>query len=108
MLESYRYNGGMEVEHRDKNLRRLEEDPAFDAGYSQGIVRTIRRRLQLIRAAADERDFYSLKSLHFEQLKGNRSHQHSMCINDQWRLIIEFEGKGTDKKIILVGVDDYH
>jgi proteic killer suppression protein len=46
--------------------------------------------MQTIRAAPDERVFYQLKSLHFEELLGNRSHQHSMRLNDQWRLIIEF------------------
>ena len=47
--------------------------------------------MQMIRAASDERTFYELKSLHFEKLKGDRSHQHSMRLNKQWRFIVEFE-----------------
>ena len=45
------------------------------------------RRMQFIRAAPDERVFYEWKSLHFEKLKGERSHQHSIRLNDQWQLI---------------------
>lgn len=64
--------------------------------------------MQAIRAAEDERAFYAMKSLHFEKLKGDRSHQHSMRLNDQWRLILEFE-RGNDGKVVLViGIEDYH
>jgi plasmid maintenance system killer protein len=31
-----------------------------------------------------------------------------MRLNDQWRLIIEIEGKGTNKKLVVVGIEDYH
>jgi proteic killer suppression protein len=45
--------------------------------------------MQYIRAASDERDFYALKSLHYEKLHGKRSHQRSMRLNDQFRLILQ-------------------
>ena len=41
----------------------------FDAGFDRAIVRAYRMRIQLIRAANDERAFYALKSLHFEDYK---------------------------------------
>ena len=78
----------MEVRYCDATLDRLETDPSFDGGWSQAVVRAFRKRMQAIRAAEDERAFYAMNSLHFEKLKGNRSHQHSMRLNDQWRLVL--------------------
>lgn len=98
----------MEVEFDDDDLDRLETDARFSAGWPAGVVSTYRKRLQLIRSAPDERDFYQLKSLRFEKLKGNRAHQHSMRLNDQYRLIVQLKGKGADKVIRVVGIEDYH
>ena len=98
----------MEVEFKDKNLDRLEMDARYTAGYPDGVVSAYRKRLQLIRSAHDERDFYQLKSLHFEKLKGNRSHQHSMRLNDQYRLIVELHRKSQEKVVYVVGIEDYH
>ncbi|MDO8587669.1 MAG: type II toxin-antitoxin system RelE/ParE family toxin [Armatimonadota bacterium] len=98
----------MEPVFRDNALDTLEIDADFDGGYSPAIVRGFRKRMQQIRAAVDERDFYSLKSLRFEKLGGDRKGQYSMRINDQWRLIIEFQGRGADKHIVIVAIEDYH
>ena len=98
----------MEASFNDGDLDRLETDAEFDAGYSEAIVKAFRRRMQQIRAAQDERDFYAIKSLHFECLQGKRAHQHSMRLNDQWRLILEFYGEGANKRVLVVGIEDYH
>lgn len=98
----------MEVEFADTELDRLETDPRFTGGYAAAVVSAFRRRMQLIRSAPDERDFYALKALHFEKLKGKRSHQHSMRLNDQWRLILEFKGKSPDKLVVVRLIEDYH
>jgi plasmid maintenance system killer protein len=31
-----------------------------------------------------------------------------MRLNDQWRLILEFEGEGTTKVVVVCGIEDYH
>ena len=98
----------MDVEHRSNDLQRLEADPDFNGGYSQAIVRAFRKRLQFIRAATDERDLYAMKSLHFEKLKGDRSHQRSVRLNDQWRLILEIEPGTPKNKAVICGIEDYH
>ena len=98
----------MEVKFRDAALDRLETDAKYDAGFSAEIVKAFRSRMQIIRSAVDERAFYQLKSLRFEKLKGNRSHQHSMRLNDQWRLITELEGTAPKKVVVIVGIEDYH
>jgi len=98
----------MVVRFQDERLDRLETDPTYDAGFSQAVVSAFRKRLQIIRQAPDERDFYNLKSLHFEKLKGKRDQQHAMRLNKQWRLIIEFEGETPDKVVAVISIEDYH
>ena len=98
----------MEIEFDDDELDRLETDVRYIGKHSAAIVSLYRKRLQTIRSAPDERDLYALKSLHFEKLKGQRSHQHSIRLNDQWRLILEFKGKSPNKKIIILAIADYH
>jgi toxin HigB-1 len=98
----------MDVAFEDSYLDRLETDGAYDGGYSPAIVKAFRKRLQVIRAAHDERDLYALKSLHFERLKGNRDHQYSMRLNDQWRLILELQSEAPNKVVMIVSIEDYH
>lgn len=98
----------MEVRFRGGDLDRLETDPEFNAGFDVAIVRRFRKTMQLIRAAPDERTFYQMKSLHYEKLKGRRSHQRSIRLNDQWRLILKIEHQEDGKLVIIVTIEDYH
>jgi len=97
-----------EVSHRDESLERLELDASYTAGYEAAIVKAFHKRMWAIRNAVDERDFRMMKSAHFEKLAGDRKGQHSMKLNDQWRLILEIEGKGANKRITIVEITDYH
>ena len=97
----------MEVRFADKDLDRLETDANYDGGYSHAVVRAFRRRIQQLRDAQDVRDLYAIKSFHFEKLKGKRSHQRSIKLNDQQRLILEVETKPKNV-LLLVGIEDYH
>lgn len=98
----------MRVRFEDAALDRLETDAGFNAGFQQAIVTAFRKRMQQIRGALDERTFYALKSLHFEKLKRANPGEHSMRLNDQWRLIVRFEGEGDDKTAVVVKITDYH
>lgn len=98
----------MIVEFERDDLDRLETDPAYRGGHGDSVVKAYRKRMQEIRAAPDERTFYGLKSMRFEKLSGRRKGQHSMRLNDQWRLIVAFRGKATTKRIIIIEIVDYH
>lgn len=99
----------MEVRFADDRLRRLESDPTFRAReFGDDVVRSYRKKLQFIRAAADERDLYQMKSLHFEKLQGDRAHQRSIRLNKQWRLILELEADAGGKVVVVVKIEDYH
>jgi proteic killer suppression protein len=98
----------MDVEFDDPTLDRLETDRSFNAGFCDAIVRGYRKALGVIRAATDERDLYSMKSLHFKKLDGNRSHQRSMRLNDQWRLILTIKTSSPKNIVVVVKIEDYH
>ena len=98
----------MRVRFQEGRLERLETDVQFTDGHSAAVVKSYRSRLNYIRQAVDERDLYALKSFHYEKLQGPRSHQHSLRLNDQWRLIIELEGAAPNRTVIVVAIEDYH
>ena len=60
--------------------------------------------MQTIRAATDERVLRAWKSLHFEKI----GDEHSIRLNGQWRLMLDFEGEGVNKTVIVLGIKDYH
>ena len=98
----------METEFIDDDLDRLETDIAFTADYAKDIVKAFRKRMQAIRAAIDERDLRAVKGNHFEKMRGNRAHQHSLRLNDKWRLIVEIKSGNPKNTIVIVGIEDYH
>jgi toxin HigB-1 len=98
----------METEFSDEDLDRLETDAEFTAGYAREVVKAYRKRMQAIRAAIDERDLRAVKGNHFEKLKGNRAHQYSLHLNDQWRLVVEIKSGNPKNTIVVVGIEDYH
>lgn len=97
----------VQVRHADKKLQRLETELRFRGGFGTDVVKAFRRRMAFIRAAASEQAFYAMKSLHYEKLKGDRAHQRSMRLNDQFRLILQIE-EIDEKTAIVVSVEDYH
>lgn len=98
----------MEIAFADDELRRLEVDPKFNAGFAEAIVRGFRKALNFIRRCRDERDFRQMRSMTYEKLKGNRKHQHSVRINDQWRLIFTIKKAQPTNVIVVVAIEDYH
>jgi proteic killer suppression protein len=98
----------MDVTFKDQSLDRLETDATYSGGFGDAIVRAYRRAMQHIRAASDERTLYARRSFHFEKLSGDRKGQHSMRLNDQWRLIVEIHGEAPGKIIHVIEIVDYH
>jgi proteic killer suppression protein len=94
----------VDIRYKDEALARLAVEEG-DGGYPPGIGKAFRKRVQTIEAAPDERVLRSWKSLHFEELADGR---HSIRLNKQWRMILEFEGRGSNKVVIVVGIEDYH
>jgi len=68
------------------------------------IQRTARRKLLYLDDAEDLQDLLAPPGNRLEKLKGNRAGQHSIRINDQWRICFDW----TDDKAKNVEIVDYH
>ena len=72
--------------------------------FSIDIQRTAYRKLMLIDAAGSINDLRIPPGNRVEKLRGKREGQHSIRINDQWRIC--FTWKGNDA--FDVEITDYH
>jgi proteic killer suppression protein len=70
----------------------------------QAIENVARRKLNMVHAAARLEDLRVPPGNRLEKLEGNRKHQHSIRINDQYRVCFEWrEGDAYEVEIV-----DYH
>lgn len=97
----------MDFRFDDHNLEKLYTDPEVVHDLPPAVVAAFHRRMVMIRSAPDERLFRGLKSLNFEKLKGARSQQYSMKLNDRWCLVVELEGRGSNKVVAVISIEDY-
>ena len=79
----------IKVAYSDRRLERMAKERRGDGTYPINIVKAFLKCVDLIRASPDTNTLRSFKSRRLEKLKGHRKHQHSMRLNDQWRLILE-------------------
>ena len=73
-------------------------------GFPADIVRSSVRKLTMIDVAHDVEDLRSPPGNRLEALKGNRAGQHSIRINDQWRICFVWKDGGAED----VEIVDYH
>lgn len=98
----------MRFRFADRKIQALYADRTGAEQYEQSVVKGFFRVMAVIRNAPDTRDFYSLKSLHYEKLSGDRAGQHSFRLNRQWRLIVRIEHSNEDPEVVIVEIVDYH
>jgi proteic killer suppression protein len=70
----------MDFKFKDKKLERLYTEETGARYYPSAVVNRFFELMAIIDAAPDEREFYKLKSLHFEKLRGKRENQFSMRV----------------------------
>ncbi|MES5099304.1 type II toxin-antitoxin system RelE/ParE family toxin [Agrobacterium sp. BA1120] len=73
-------------------------------GFPADIVKVSIRKLTMLNAAHDLEDLRSPPGNRLEALKGTRVGQHSIRINDQWRICFVWRDGGADD----VEIVDYH
>lgn len=99
----------MQIEYDDDFLRRLAEDADVLAPqWSDEVVRSFRKKIQMLIAAIDERDLAAIRGLRFKKLKGTRRGTYSIRLNDQYRLILRFRTDSSNRVVIVVELVDYH
>jgi len=70
----------------------------------RAVERPARRKLLYLHRAQTLRDLMAPPGNRLEALKGDRKGQHSICINDQWRMCFRWsDGHAYDVEIV-----DYH
>ncbi|MCY4417246.1 MAG: type II toxin-antitoxin system RelE/ParE family toxin [Chloroflexi bacterium] len=87
---------------RDRDTQRLfDGDPvsAFQSFRNQAI-----RRLRYLNEATSLQELYTLRGNRLEALAGDRSGQHSVRINRQWRICFRWQDDGPHD----VEIVDYH
>jgi proteic killer suppression protein len=70
----------------------------------QKIEKSADRKMAVLDAAATLQDLADVPGNRLEKLSGERKDQHSIRINDQWRICFEW----TDEGPIHVEIVDYH
>jgi proteic killer suppression protein len=98
----------MRFKFADRSLEALYTTGARSGKFGHDAVRAFLRAMARIDAAKDERDLYAYKGLHYEKLKGNRSGQRSIRLNQQWRLILSLEEDSEGNYLWIIELVDYH
>ena len=73
-------------------------------GFPANLVRATRQKLFVLNAAIELNDLRSPPGNRLEALKGDRQGQHSIRINDQWRICFIWSDGGAES----VEIVDYH
>jgi toxin HigB-1 len=93
----------MLVSFRDKNTQRIWEGERV-RNMSTMIQETARRKLRMLNNSQDLNDLQIPPSNRLERLKGSLKDFYSIRINDQWRIIFQWNnGNASEVQII-----DYH
>ena len=91
-----------------KSFRDKETEKIFNRQFSsklpQNIQRVARKKLVILDATLRLNDLRIPPGNQFEVLKGHRKGQHSIRINDQWRICF----KWSDGDAYNVEITDYH
>lgn len=91
-----------------ESFKDKETENVFNREYSRKLPREIQgvafRKLRMLNRAATLQDLKVPPGNRLESLKGNRQGQHSIRINDQFRICFIWSGH----KAYLVEIVDYH
>jgi toxin HigB-1 len=90
-----------------RSFRSPETEKLFhdqDVAKFRGISRSARRKLLILHRAASLQDLRVPPGNRLEELKGRRKGQHSIRINDQWRICFSWR----DGDALEVEIIDYH
>ena len=98
----------MRFRFKSKKIEALYSEEKGAHKYPPAVIDAFFEVMGAIRAAVDERDLYALRGLRYEKLKGKRSHQHSIRLGKQFRLIIEREQDEQGRYLLIVAIEDYH
>lgn len=97
----------MEIEFGNRELEDLYRNLKGQEKYPRGVAAGFIKRVDFIKAAADERDLWKLRSFRFEKLKGRLGRHHAVRINDQYRLILTLMKSGGKTRVLIERIDNH-
>lgn len=103
VVSSYDTCPSMIKSFRDRTTEAVFNDE-IPKGFQQEIAKVARRKLGFLNAAVILDDLRAPPGNRLEALKGDRSGQHSIRINDQFRICFEWTDEGPKN----VEITDYH
>jgi toxin HigB-1 len=89
--------------YRDPRTAAVARGKIFK-GFPADLVRRTVRKLTALEYATSLNDLLSPPGNRLEALKGDRKGQHSIRINDQWRICFVWSAAGPEQ----VEITDYH
>ena len=92
----------MKKSFKCKDTEKLFND--LDVKRFRSISRTARIKLEVLSAAVSLNSLRVPPGNRLEQLKGNKKGQHSIRINDQWRICFKWK----EESAVNVEIADYH
>ena len=90
-----------------KSFKNSESQRLYETGKSRifaNIKNVALRKLDMINAAVELKDLLSPPGNRLEALKGDRKGQHSIRVNQQWRICFVWKDDGAHE----VEIVDYH
>ena len=91
-----------------KSFRDSETEKIYQRVYSKRLPRDVQRvalrKLRMLNNAKSLQDLRSPPGNRLEKLRGDRDGQHSVRINDQWRICFEWR----ENDAYEVEITDYH
>lgn len=101
-------SNGMELVFEDTAYDRLEVDASYDHSLSAAVVALYRSRLQLLRAAHDERDLTAMRCLKFRPIPPRSRQQHSVYLDKRYCLVVELQRRSDDvvAHLVVVRIDE--
>jgi len=88
---------------RDKRTEQIWNEQ-WVTSMDRRVQRAVLRKLEILHAARDLNDLQVPPGNRIERLAGDRKGQHSIRVNDQWRICFVWSGAGADQ----VEFVDYH
>jgi toxin HigB-1 len=103
VINALRYPLSVLCSFRDRDTERVWQRLAVRK-FGPDVQRSALRKLLILDAAESLQDLRVPRGNRLEKLKGDRNGQHSVRINDQWRICFRWTSAGPED----VEITDYH
>ena len=98
----------MELEFVDSDLENMVFNAKYTGRWSPAIVKMVRRCVNYLIQSPDRRAIYDFPGYQLEKLKGKLKDYHSLRLNDQYRLRVQFLSGEEGEILRIICIEDYH